>query len=31
MCRNSSLKTLDISKNLIGDEGALALVPGFEG
>ncbi|CAK80923.1 unnamed protein product (macronuclear) [Paramecium tetraurelia] len=31
LCRNGSLKTLDISKNIIGDQGALALVQGFQG
>ncbi|CAK56786.1 unnamed protein product (macronuclear) [Paramecium tetraurelia] len=31
LCRNGSLKTLDISKNIIGDQGVLALVQGFQG
>ncbi|CAD8086181.1 unnamed protein product [Paramecium sonneborni] len=31
LCRNACLKTLDISKNIIGDQGALALVEGFQG
>ncbi|CAD8084685.1 unnamed protein product [Paramecium sonneborni] len=31
LCRNASLKTLDISKNIIGDQGALVLVEEFQG
>ncbi|CAD8177391.1 unnamed protein product [Paramecium pentaurelia] len=31
LCRNGSLKTLDISKNIMGDQGALALVQGLQG
>lgn len=31
MSKNSKLKSLNISKNLFGNEGALAMVEGFTG